>query len=196
VTNVTSTKIAVTLPKQQKVQFISTLSNTLTKHYAIAVDGDCHGISCYQGKLVVSFYNPAKLQILDMDGKVLTKIINIFRSPLHVATSSSSIFVSDWGTKSVTRLSWKGEVIGSYGGMGFPSGLALSDDGTIFVCDNMKNVIEEIAEDCSAGTVVVKEIKSPYVVCWCAERKELYYCCFTMNDKDDNFLQIYKQAQL
>jgi hypothetical protein len=58
--------------------------------------------------------------------------------------------------------------------MGFPSGLALSDDGTIFVCDNKKNVIEEIAEDCSAGTVVVKEIKSPYVVCWCAERKELY----------------------
>ncbi|XP_060576410.1 uncharacterized protein LOC132733748 [Ruditapes philippinarum] len=195
VTSIISTNVAVTIPSEQKVQFISTnIANKLTKKRAISVDGDCHGISCYRDKLIVSFFNPAKLQILDMDGNILTNIkeTNFLRSPLHVATNNSSIFVSDWGMKSVTILSWKGEVIGSYGGMGFPSGLALSDVGTLFVCDNEKNVIEEIAEDCSIGNVVLKDIVSPYVVCWCAERKMLYYCCFTMNDKDDNFLHICK----
>jgi uncharacterized protein YxjI len=63
ITRVTSTELAVTLPVKQTIQFISISSNTLKKKHTMKVDGKCSGISCYQGKLVVSFFNPAKLQI-------------------------------------------------------------------------------------------------------------------------------------
>ncbi|XP_060582233.1 uncharacterized protein LOC132738673 [Ruditapes philippinarum] len=74
ITTVTSTELAVTLPKIQTIQFISISSNKLIKEQTLKVGGKCGGISCYQGKLVVSFINPAKLQILDMNGTILTTI--------------------------------------------------------------------------------------------------------------------------
>jgi hypothetical protein len=161
----------------------------------VKVGGYCHGISCYQGKLVVSFYNPT-VQILDMNGTILTTIDgkNIFKYPSFITCNRSSIYVSDWGMKTVTRLNWQGDVIGtcSYSGMSEPKGMSLSDDGTVFVCDNLRNVIEEISGDCSTGKVVLQDRKNPLAVCWCGETKKLYYSCFNLNEKYDNFLYIYK----
>ncbi|XP_060569133.1 uncharacterized protein LOC132727566 [Ruditapes philippinarum] len=194
ITTVTSTELAVALPHIQTIQFISISSNQLIKKHTLKVGGDCRGISCYQGKLVVAFLSPAKLQILDMNGTILTTIDgkNIFKYPHYVTCNRSSIYVSDWDIKPVTRLNWQGEVIGSYSGMNYPLGMSLSDDGTVFVCDWKKNVIEEISGDCSTGKVVLQDLKAPFAVCWCGETKKLYYSCDTVDEKYSNFLQIYK----
>ncbi|XP_060600625.1 uncharacterized protein LOC132754055 [Ruditapes philippinarum] len=190
ITRVTSTELAVILPNIQTIQFISISSNKLVKKHAVKVDVDCQGISCYQDKLVVSFLNPAKLQILDMNGTILTTIDgnNIFRSLGDVISNRSSIYVSDLGMKTVTRLNWQGDVIGSYSGMSYPRGMSLSDDGNVFVCDYDRNVVEEISGDCSTGNVVLQDLKGPVAVCWCGETKKLYYSW----DSLDNFLYIYK----
>ena len=194
ITKVYSSEMAVTFPFLQTVQFISTSSSKLTKKRMIVVDGDCHGISCHQDKLVVSFYNPPKLQILDLNGNILTTIKgkhDVLKNPLHVTCDRKSIFVSDWGMKSLMVLTWQGEVTGRYGNMEYPSGLAMTDKGTILVCDNERNVIEEISKDCSSGNVLLEGLKSPYVVCWCAETKKVYYCCLTLNEKEDSFIKIH-----
>jgi hypothetical protein len=194
ITTVNSTKLAVTLPYEQTIQFISISSNKLKKKHTINVNGDCYGISCYQDKLVVTYYNPGKLQILEMNGTILTtNDKNIFKSPYHVTCNKSSIYVSDSEMKSVTRLNWQGDVIGSYSCIGVPRGISLSVDGTVFMCDFRRDVIEEISEDCSTGKVVLQDVIAPYAVYWSEETKKLYFSCYTSNeDEKDNTIYIYK----
>ncbi|XP_060564060.1 uncharacterized protein LOC132723373 [Ruditapes philippinarum] len=193
ITRLTSLELAVTLPDIQTIQFISISSNQLKKRHTVKVDGKCHGISCYQGKLVVSFVYPAKLQILDMNGTILTTIDekNIFKYPWYITCNRSSIYVSDWNMKTVTMLNWQGDMVGSYSGMGYPLGVSLSDDGTVFVCDEGRNVIEEISGDCSTGKVVLQNLKTPQAVCWCGKTKKLYYSCDAWGEKYGNYLHIH-----
>ncbi|XP_060562029.1 uncharacterized protein LOC132721695 [Ruditapes philippinarum] len=194
ITTVTSTDLAATLPDEHSIQFISISSNKLIMRHTVKVDGDCCGISCYQGKLVVSFADPAKLQILDLNGVIQTTIDgnNIFKNPDYITSNRSSIYVSDIGMKTVTRLNWQGDVVGSYSGMSWPRGMSRSDDGSVFVCDYNRNVIEEVSGDCSTGNVVLKNLKNPYAVCWCGETKKLYYSSWQSDEKNDNFLHTYK----
>ncbi|XP_060597185.1 uncharacterized protein LOC132751091 [Ruditapes philippinarum] len=194
ITTVASTELAVTLPHKQTVQFISISSNKQLKmKHTVKVGGKCYGINCYQGKLVVSLRFPAKLQILDMNGTILTTMDgkNIFKDPWYITCNRISIYVSDCHMKTVTRLNWQGEVIGSYSAMGYPTGMSLSDDGTVFVCDWRRNVIEEISGDCSTGKVVLQDLKTPRAVCWCGKTKKLYYSCYAFDNKNQNFLYIY-----
>jgi uncharacterized coiled-coil protein SlyX len=196
ITTVTSTELAVTLPDKQTIQFISISSNKLIMKHTVKVGGNCYGISCYQGKLVVPFYNPAKLQILDMNGTILTTIDgrNIFECPWYITCNRSSIYVSDCNMKTVTRLNWQGGVIGSYSGISKPRRMSLSDDGTVFVCDYARNVIEEISGDCSTGKVVLQDLKTPLAVCWCGKTKKLYYSCLDLIINNTNYLQIHNLA--
>ncbi|XP_053405616.1 E3 ubiquitin-protein ligase TRIM71-like [Mercenaria mercenaria] len=195
VTSVTTTKLAVTLPHTKNIQFISVSSNKLKKKQTLRVAGECHGISYCQGKLVVSFVRPANLQILDINGTILTTVKgeNLFSRPEYVTTNTYSIYISDWEKKIITKLNWQGKVIRSYGGfMSEPYGVTLSDDGNVFVCDGQIHVIAKIAGDCSTGNVVLKDLNRPYAVCWCAETSRLYFSCDTGKDKHDNFLRVFK----
>ncbi|XP_045203254.2 tripartite motif-containing protein 2-like [Mercenaria mercenaria] len=195
VTSVTSTDFAVTLPEKQTIQFISVSSKKLKKRHTLKVAENCSGISCHQGKFVVSFINPAKLQILNNNGTILKTIKgeNTFSKPMHVTTGSSFIYVSDWAMKTVTRLNWLGEVTGSYRGeLVTPQGISLSDDRTVFVCDSEKKVIEEISGECSAGKTVLKEPNCPRTVCWNAKTSALYFSCKSANEKYANFLHVFK----
>jgi hypothetical protein len=161
------------------------------------VNGDCYGICCYHGKLVVAYCDPAKLQILDMNGTILITIDdeNIFNEPNYVKCNSSSIYVSDSEMKSVSKLNWQGDVIDSYSGMGEPRGISLSDmgNGTVFMCDWERNVIEEISGDCATGKVALQDVIDPYAVCWSEGTKKLYFSCYTSNvNKKYDLLYIYK----
>ncbi|XP_060573343.1 uncharacterized protein LOC132731223 [Ruditapes philippinarum] len=116
--------------------------------------------------------------------------ISCYQDIWSITCNRSSIYVSDWGMKTVTRLNWQGDVIGSYSGMSIPMGMSLSDEGTVFLCDWERNYIKEISGDCSTGKVVMQNLERPRAVCWCGKTKKLYYSCLAFND--DNFLQIYK----
>ncbi|XP_060597190.1 uncharacterized protein LOC132751095 [Ruditapes philippinarum] len=174
ITRLTSTELAVTIPLKQTIQFISISSNKLIKKHTMKVGGECLGMSCYQGKLVVSLRSPAKLQILDTNGIMLTTIDgkNIFKYPYNITCNRSSIYVSDCDMKAITKLNWQGLVIGCYSGMSYHTGMSLSDDGTVFVCDNGSCVIEEISGDHCTGKVVLQDLKRPLAVCWCGKNKE------------------------
>jgi hypothetical protein len=197
VTAVASAEVAVTLYHKPEVQFISTSSNRLTKKKAIVTDGECYGISCNQGKLILTFCNPAKLQIVDMNGTVLTTVNDqdISRHPWYVTSNRNSIYVSDWDMKTVTRLNWQGEVIGWYRVDGTPYGIALSDDDNVFVCAMNGNTIEEISGDCSKGKVVLKNLISPYAVCWCGETRKMYHSSFSQDGKRRNLIYVNKLSE-
>ncbi|XP_053397062.1 uncharacterized protein LOC128556349 [Mercenaria mercenaria] len=199
VTAVTSTELAVTLPWIEKIQFVSAISNNLAKKQTLNTDGKCSGISYYQGKLVVSFEDLSKLQILNTNGTVLKTVqanflsnifgTTIFRKPCYVKCSQNGIYISDSELKRVVRLNWECEMIGNYGGMSMPNGISVSDDGSVFVCDSVRYVIEKISGDFSTGKVVLKSLKDPHAVCWCAETSTLYVSCDSWNDQTSNFIR-------
>jgi hypothetical protein len=194
ITSVTSTELVATLPRRNTIQFLAISSDKLKQKNTVKVDGHCWGVSCYLDKLVVSFYDPAKLQILDMDGIVFKTFRgqNDFGNPLYVEAISSSIYVSDTNKKTVTRINWCGQVIGSYDDMNETRGLSLSDDSTVFVCDRGRNVIEKISEDCFQGKVMLQDLKYPQAVCWCSETCKLYYSSGDGNGRDKNALHVYQ----
>ncbi|XP_060586975.1 uncharacterized protein LOC132742554 [Ruditapes philippinarum] len=195
ITTVTSTKLAVTHTYKQTIQFISISSNKLKKKDTMKVNGHCHGISCYQDKLFVTYRYPGKLQILEMNGTILTTTDDkiIFKDPDYVTCNKSSIYVSDRKMKSVTRLNWQGDVVGSYGCAGAPRGISPSNDGTVFVCGWDRNIIEEISEDCSTGKVVLQDVIDPFAVCWSDETKKLYFSCnCSTSDTNYDFIYMHK----
>jgi hypothetical protein len=116
---------------------------------------------------------------------------NIFQDPWYITCNRNSIYVSDCDMKTVTKLNWQGDVIGSYSGMSNPIGMSLSEDSTVFVCNLKKNVIEEISGDCSTGKVVLQDQEIPVAVCWCGETKKLYCSCNACSEIYDNFLHIH-----
>jgi hypothetical protein len=63
------------------------------------------------------------------------------------------------------------------------------------VCDEKRNVIEEISGDCSTGKIVLKDRQEPYAVSWCGKTRILYNSSFTGYDKDDNVVKIYKVTE-
>jgi hypothetical protein len=127
-----------------------------------------------------------------MNGTILTTIDgrNIFKFPWFIIRNRNYIYVSDRDMMTVTKLNLQGDVIGSYSGMSAPVGMSLSDDGTVFVCDKERNVIEEISRDCSTGKVVLQDLKRPRALCWCGKTKKLFYSFQAWEEKYDNFLHI------
>ncbi|XP_060553391.1 uncharacterized protein LOC132714512 [Ruditapes philippinarum] len=194
VTTVTQNEVAVTLPFRKTIQFFSVSRKNLQKKHTLQVDGKCFGISCHKDKMVVSYLNPAKIQILLINGTVLQTIQdeNILKNPNNITTSDNYIFVSDYLLKTVAKLNWQCEVTGKYVCTAGPQGLTMSDDGTVFVCiDN--NTIEEISGDCSEGQVVVKDIEYPQAVYWSAETCTLYTSSRVTPECD--FIKLFKLSK-
>ncbi|XP_060597091.1 uncharacterized protein LOC132751009 [Ruditapes philippinarum] len=182
VTSVSHNELAVTLPDIQTIQFIYVSRNNLTKNQLLStlkVDGNCWGIGSYKDKLVVSFKSllrPAKVQILLINGTVLHTIEdeNIFKNPVYVTSCDTCIYVSDSKMKTVTKLNWRGEVKGKYVCTDKPCGVAMTEDGTVFVGYRTSNVVGEISGDCTEGQVVLKNIQSPQAVYWSADTCTMY----------------------
>ncbi|XP_060588120.1 uncharacterized protein LOC132743608 [Ruditapes philippinarum] len=193
ITSITGTELAVTVPNEESIQFISTSSGKLKKKHIMKVNGNCYGISCYQDRLLVSYVKPAKLEILDTNGTFIRTVRTekIFGFPLYVTVNNGLIWVSDWHLKAITKLNWQGKVVGSYG-MNEPFGFTLSDKDTLYVCDKANETIEEVSGDCSKGGILLKDLKKPKAVCWCGETDMLYFSCKTGEAKYDNYLQVHK----
>jgi hypothetical protein len=194
VTIVSSSKIAVTIPNTQTIQFAKICSGKLKKINSIMVNGHCQGLSFFQGKLVVTFSEPAKLQILETNGDIQTTVSgqNIFCYPEYVATDMNSIYISDWKLKQVTRLNWQGNVTGVFCDLAEPGGIALTEEGTVFVGDNSKHSIEEISGQCAKIQAVLRDPKCARALCWCKEKNVLYFSSEVA--QVNNYLQIYVRS--
>ncbi|XP_053376428.1 uncharacterized protein LOC128547505 [Mercenaria mercenaria] len=202
VTMVTSNQVAVTLSDKGTVQFISANSNRLSKKHKLKVDGYCCGISCYQEKLVVTFGNPRKVQIIDLKGKVLTTITDdsegdslYFVAPYHVTSNSHFIYVSEARMYEVLRFNWEGEPIGRYSDLTTPRGLVMLNNESILVSEKDSGNIQHISGDLSRGDIVLKDLSSPDAICWCSTDSILYISCFTDEDLYSNSIKIYKMLE-
>lgn len=192
---------AVTFPWTQQIEVIS-IDNGLSTESTIAVNGNCFGIAAAVDKLVVSFEKPGKLEVLDPFGAVLHTIgADMFVSPLYVNVINENaqevIFVSDYETNTVSKLTMKGKVLYRYKDTSLkrPEGLVAMDDGHLLVCAWKSSIVQLLSPfGKKVRTILTSKdgIDCPSAICYCAARNHLYVGCGRDFTRTGNQLKLYR----
>ncbi|XP_052780503.1 uncharacterized protein LOC128217404 [Mya arenaria] len=201
-------RAAVTLPLVEKIQFVS-IQGIVTLQDVVKVDGACRGIDFCDDNLIVSFHQPGKVVMMDMTGKVKKSVDNdssgkpLFQHPLNLTVTRESqtpsvLYVSDWDTHTITKLSMSLEVLQSYQDplLKYPYGLAPVGDNQLLVCGSISDNI--VLLDTLTGEItqlfgIKEEIKNPYSVAYCSQKKTMFVTCSPSGRPElENFVKVFK----
>ena len=140
-------RAAVTIPRRSMIQTISVTMKQLSLQDVINIKGACYGIDYVNDYFIVGFNTPAMLALIDKKGNIYKSITTDsmnhthFKQPNYicVATENTSkvIYVSDWGTRTITRLSGELQVLQSFTDpeLWNPRGLAYVRGGQLLVVE-------------------------------------------------------------
>ncbi|XP_060569256.1 uncharacterized protein LOC132727705 [Ruditapes philippinarum] len=153
ITSVASDQIAVTLPSIEKIQFLSVIDNKFESIREIKVNGQCRGIAYHQNTLVVSFVEPPKLDIIEMNGEVIRSIkadTLDWPSCLEVSNCGNYFFFSDLTKGEVKKFAFDGELLATYDDKSLqsPTSVTVCKDGSVLVCSSGNDTIHLISQDC------------------------------------------------
>ena len=193
---------AVTLPFGEKIQFISNkAARPLLR--TMKVDGRCFGIcSTKDNKLVVTFTMPAKVEVLDELGQVIHRLstdVNgepLFVTPEYVSFGTEdgqgTIYVSDYGTSVLTKLSMTGQVLLTFkdGDVSGPRGLVTTNDGHVIVCSKWSDNVQVVSMyGRKVRTLICVEdwMTDLESICYVASTKTLY-----VSGVNDTKVRVYK----
>jgi len=138
-------RAAVTIPYMSMIQTISVTMKKLSLQDVINIKGACYGIDYVHDYFVVGFNKPAMLALIDKKGNIYKSIttdsINhtLFKEPNYICVTTENtskvIYVSDWGTRTITRLSEELQVLQSFTDPSLqdPCGLASVGGGQLLV---------------------------------------------------------------
>jgi len=145
-------RAAVLQPDQKIIQIINTSTDQLKLLEYVNVEGDCRGGLAYMNnKFIVGSSDQQCVASINIKGKLLKSVSRditgnqLFKHPWYICDTTDkngpSIYVSDWGTHTITRLSEELEVLQTfrhptqYG----PDGLAAAGGGQLLVRDRDSN---------------------------------------------------------
>ena len=179
-----ATHLAATTLGKRGIQFIQINGSTLKEKSMLNLDIDVYGVSAHNDNLVVS-HDPPGLQIISRDGAVIHKLDNttagreVFKSPRWIATTSDSIYVTDWGTHQITRLDSSLTILQTFTGplLQFPCGIIPLNRYQLLVCSRDNNSIVQIRPSTNSMTSLLEKqhgIESPHSLCFCKVQKKLY----------------------
>jgi len=139
-------RAAVTIPDKSTIQTIAVTHKKLALQNGIQIEGQCSAIDYINDYFVVAFSNPAQVALIDTKGKIYKIRISkgflrktLFKYPDHICvtteTTGKVIYVSDNGTKTITRLSEELQVLQSFTDPALvnPHGLASVGGGQLLV---------------------------------------------------------------
>lgn len=181
-------ELAVTLPKESKIQFVNFDNTGVYKGRTISTDGICRGISHSFGRLVVTFDEPqCKVEIMDPDGYVIKTISkthngkSLFKCPQNIAVTPDGkyIYITDRVTCNVTKMTYDGHVIAIYDDpeLCSPEGIVATKDGSVIVCNYKNNMLHLVSPSCKKIKIIrplSDDVLCPTAVCYCEERNKLY----------------------
>ncbi|XP_053402780.1 uncharacterized protein LOC128558037 [Mercenaria mercenaria] len=183
ITHVSYDQLAVTVTEERKICFLSFRSG-LSKTRYIVVDGNCYGIVYIKNRLVASYINPPKVEILSLDGKVIQRIDtdssgkDLFQFPRYVAVhrDGNCIYVSDFKTNSVTKVTTSGTVLDTYeeANLSYPDGIAVFSDGSVIVCNSGNHNLHLLSSENKKIKTVLNTTASPYALCLNRESDSLF----------------------
>jgi len=179
---------AVTIPYKKRLQIIST-KDGFSCLRSISVNGQCYGICSTNQNIIVSFPDSAMIQVMDLAGKVIhtlstdVKGESLFNQPSYVTVSKGEsgevIYVSDFGTNTITKVSMKGKVISTYKqeNWGTLRGLLYVGQSQLLVSNCWGHSIDVVSEDGKRICTLLDRthgIKYPCALCYCASQETLY----------------------
>ncbi|XP_052778816.1 KIN17-like protein [Mya arenaria] len=199
-------RAAVTLPDLKKIQFVSTQGN-VTLLDRVKVDGQCFGIDFCDDNLIVTFIDPGKVVLMNMKGKVKKSADKdssgkpLFQYPYYLTVTRESrtpvIYVSDWYTNTITKLSISLEVLQTYQDpiLRSPRGLVAVGDNQLLVCgmdsDNIV-LLDTLTDEIAQLLGREKGIESPHVVAYCSLKKMMFVTCYRYRRLElQNFVKLF-----
>ncbi|WAR31345.1 TRIM9-like protein [Mya arenaria] len=195
VTRITEKEVAVSLPAECRIQFVSIDGNFMSLVRSIGTDEPCFGICHTEGKILTVTYDgdPPNLKVLSMGGKELTYVcvdddgFTLFSKPVYVACTpkASQIYVSDERLGCVVNLKETGELNFAYSAMdlGNAAGIALDTDGNIYVCGATSNSVHVVSPNGERVKVLItgEHITYPRAIAFEPREKKLLV---TQGDQD------------
>jgi len=128
----------------------STNVNSLTLGKVVPVGGDVYGVNDLRNRLVVTYMKPPAVEVVTQKGKWLHRLDNtsaareLFIYPWNVMVSGDRVFVSDWGTKTITMLSDQFQLLAMFSQpdlLEWPYGIISLNDDQLLVCGMLSNNI-------------------------------------------------------
>ena len=161
-------RAAVSMKGQSVIQTISVTMKKLSLQDVINIEGACCGINNVNDYFVVGFDNPAKVVLIDKKGKIYKSItakskhLPLFKHPKYICVTTENtskvIYISDQGTKTITRLSEELQVIQTFTDplLKDPYGLVSLGGGQLLVVDNVGSSTSTLKVlDVTTGQVTV-----------------------------------------
>lgn len=196
------TKVAVTLPDNQKIAFLSAdYADTLKNDSEMTVNGSCRGIVYREQskQLLVTFDKPdPELKVFDTSGNTVLSISkdskgkNLFVKPMYLTLSPDqlTIYVSDNVTDTITSLTLDGKVKSTFtsNDLKKPEGLTTDHAGAVFVpCSSMyAQNIHKLTDRLTSVQVIQHSLKNPRSLAFSSNKKQL----FVGHKFSDNLLKI------
>ena len=192
-------EIGVTIPEQQKVQYLGTL-NGLSKTRRMRVDGHCFGIARSKDLLALTFLCPEKVELIsNSSGKILRRIETdvkgneLFSAPYYIVFSNDGkhVYISDHRKDSVMKFTIKGEIIATYraGDLDRPEALVAMEDGSVIVASRDSNSLHVISSFCNKIKVYNGEesgLSLPWSICSSSSDKLLY-----VGNEEGKYITVY-----
>ena len=93
--------------------------------------------------------------------------------------SGEMIYVSDWGTNTISKLSMKGKILGTYKHKNWRgiNGLTCVGEGQVLVCNRVGNTVDVVSDDGKDIVTLLDSthgIKGPRALCYCPSQATLY----------------------
>lgn len=183
-TSIQKDQLAITLPKPNKIIFVSVSNGILSEQHSISVGGECYGICKYNDGLAVTYCSPGSVELLDISGNVTRTIKtnsngqHLFSKPLYIdfCPRSNNIFVGDIDKNAVIKVTKDGEMTGQYQESVWPQGIFVRDDGNVIVALYTGD-INVISGDCRKLKRLVERSdneKWPWSICYNYQHSQLY----------------------
>lgn len=187
-------EVAVSLPDESKVQFVST-GKKLHATRSILTNLPCYGITCHSQELVVlcdDGFSTKAIEFIDLDGKVLKTLkMNqsgkvLLKNPWNIATSvdGKQLCVTDKGR--LVNFDVKGNVLFEYTDKSLDNarGLAVDDSGRFFVCGTSSNNVHQVSADGKQISIILsdEDVTAPQAVCYQLGRRFFLITCVGNNN--------------
>jgi hypothetical protein len=146
ITVVPDDKLAVTLPEEKRIQFLSLAlpkADAVTPEKSLTVSGACHGIDFIRNerKIIVTYSNPGTVEILHLDGTVDRKVEVSNINKVSVIPNTKLAYISK-GSSVLAILDFEGKLENVYEKRMYPNhcynmqGITTDKTGTAYICDD------------------------------------------------------------
>jgi len=177
---------AVVLNWVKKIQCVRINGDKLSLDRSIDVKECPVGISAFDsGNIVVSYNNPGRVEMMTMGGRVIDAVDNqkagkqLFKYPYYITSNNDDIFVSDWGTGTITQMDRSLQITQIFTSFLLTSPYGIVSVGTdqLLVANRASHSI--VVLNPTNGSVMpllgqADGIQKPRAVAWCPASKKLY----------------------